>query len=177
VMGAGNGAGRPHKAEVVAAYDPGVVTGWAIWGEEGLLCSGQGSAEEAMLRSLPFLRQCRVALVAIEAPFLGRGAKASLSVASSSGWVKGALWAAGIDPPEWWMPLATAWRRELGWDVMLEGKRKQRKDWEAEARSFAAPHVGQKLLVKQTHQAEAVCIASAAWERWIERKEQYGWGK
>jgi hypothetical protein len=155
------------RVDLAVAYDPGAITGWATWGSDGLVASGQGTAEEAMLRSLPLLRGARVVCACIEAPFLGRGAGSSLSVAAAGGWIKGALWAAGITPADTWAPLASAWRKELGWTGSVDGRRKKRADWEEEARSFAAPHLGGALLVKQTHQAEAVCMAAATWERWI----------
>ena len=148
--------------------------GFAVWGEEGLLFSGQAEPFVALVDVVPFLRRSSVALVAVETAFVGKGAHASLSSAAAGGFVLGALWASSVRPPEIWEPKASAWRKDLGFSTWLEEpkgrRRKKREDYEEDARSFAGAVVGRRFSRAQTHEAEAICMASAGWERWIEKQ-------
>lgn len=167
-----NGTGR--QGAVVAGFDPGATTGFAVWGDDGLLFSGQGEPGFALVEAVPFLRSSSVGLVAVEGAFVGKGAHASLASADAGGFVKGVLWASGVRPPEVWEPKAATWRKELGWSIWTEigeghRRRKKREDYEEDARAFAAGVVGRRFSKDRTHEAEAICIASAGWERWLER--------
>lgn len=164
-----NGTGRTNA--IVVAFDPGAITGFAVWAEEGLLFSGQGEPDQVLLEIVPFLKSSPVGLITVETAFLGKGAHASLKTATSVGFVKGALWASGVRA-EVWEPRAATWRAELGFATWTEdgSRRKKRDDFEEDARAFAAAHLGRKIAKSRTHEAEAICMASAGWERWLVRR-------
>jgi hypothetical protein len=167
-----NGTGRTRP--IVIAYDPGKVTGFAAWGPEGLVVSGQGDAETVLLETLPLLRVSPVVYAVIEKAFLGKGTAASLATADAGGFLAGALWASGVRCPVW-RPIASQWRAELGFepwmDLPKEGRRrKKRDDFEEDARAFAAGHTDRGFTKSRTHEAEAICMASAGWEKWIEKQ-------
>lgn len=144
---------------VIAAIDPGAVTGLAIWRGAKLLAYAQDPAESIVEGWGSYLRE-NCDLLAIEGVFIGRGVKAGLSVARSSGWIDGALWAVGVRSPRIY-PMPTSWRSNLGFKATRDGRRSKRDDYEQDARTLAGQLAETRFAKSRTHEAEAICLGAS----------------
>jgi len=163
----------------VVAFDPGVTTGFAAWGEDGLITSGQGPIRDVLRTWAPWMKRNRPAQISIEGAFLGKGARASLHVADSGGFIQGWLACAGLDQGVI-RPMPSSWRKVIGIAPTKEGPgltkagrprriQRQRDELETDALAFASTHADLRFDARRIHEAEAVCMASAGWETWIAR--------
>ena len=170
---------------LVLGIDQGAVTGVAAWGDNGYEFSFQDEERPALIQLLKVLHaynrqrgEIDVVDAAVEAPFVGKGFGSSLTVAESAGKVTTILWLGGYDRAPW-RPMASEWRKLLHFDTrrieQVDGKAKnvaaKREDLEDQARRHADALTRCKVPFpkSKTHEAEALCIAKAAWLRWEAR--------
>lgn len=143
----------------VIGIDPGTEMGVAIIGNDGVILSWQDSKKPSTRTLLRFVRAHpdEVRLIGIEDCFIGVNEKSSIMVAKNHAFVEGALWCAGWSG-DLWTPRATEWRKDLGF-------RRKSESAHEDALSFARGRTGKSFDADHIHEAEAVCIASVAWER------------
>lgn len=164
---------------IIVAFDPGVTTGFAAWGEDGLITSSQGSIIGTLRTWTPWLKKNRPAMIAVEAAFVGVNARSSLMVADSGGFIEGWLSCAGL-ASEVTRPMPAHWRKVIGIAPTKEGEgftkagkprrvKRLRPELEADAIAFANAHSDRRLTAGTVHEAEAICIASAGWEQWVSK--------
>lgn len=159
----------------VVAFDPGQVTGFAVWGEDGLSYSTQGPMRQVLREWVPWLKRALPPFILIEGVFVGKGPHASLEVAGAASFIEGSLWTAGVlHDAEVWKPKPNSWRAKLGFpgsrvDGTGKKRRSKRPDYEEDARCFAQVHAGKRFEEETTHEAEAIAMAAVAWERFVER--------
>lgn len=143
----------------VIGVDPGTETGVAIVGNDGVVDSWQGSKQSATRALLRFVKVHHpyIKLIAVEDSFFGPSAQSSMIVAKNHAWVLGALWCAGW-AGDVWTPIASEWRK-------VHGFRKKSEHAHEDAIAFARARTRKAFDAKLIHEAEAVCIAVAAFER------------
>ena len=150
----------------VIGIDPGTEMGVAVMARDGIVVSWQDQKKPSTRTLLRFVKAHpdEVRLIAIEDCFIGVNEKSSIMVAKNHSFVDGALWCAGW-AGDLWTPRATEWRKDLGF---------RRKSSEAhdDALAFARARVSKVFDDKTIHEAEAVCIASAAWEHMARQAER-----
>ena len=120
-------------------------------------------------RTVRLAKDLHPELIVIEDAYVGRGAHASLESAHAGGFIRGALWCAGVFyDSTLWRPKPSAWRKVMGF------AQRPRKAAEEDARAFArgatkkalrGVHGGEQVF---THEAEAVAMAAAGWEHMLE---------
>lgn len=137
----------------VLGIDPGKMTGWAIWGDYGLEASSQLPRLHAAQEVLRLAAGMHA--VFIEDTFIGPGARAAIHVARTTGWMELAVLLGGGGEPT--LVKASSWRKGCGI------KQRPRKEAEADALAFARVH-NPRLLARDIHEAEAICIASYGYE-------------
>ena len=164
------------EQSMVAAFDPGAATGFAVAGSDGIVFSDQGTPECVLQEWLPWVKATQksrnLAGVVVESTFVGAGAHASLHVTEAAGFVCGALWAAGIRVPIWrWN--AGSWRSRCGMKVTTRNPKtnKSRRlkgneliDHEVE---FIREVTGRTYARSDQHRVEAMMMALAGWAEYI----------
>lgn len=157
-----------------ASFDPGEITGFDFRGSDGHIWHGQEELEQAMRLVIPYMKQNPCGFVTVEGVFVGPDARAALAVAESAGKILGYLACAGVLPPAScvWRPAPATWRKdvEISYYTEVDGKkvRPDRKEYERRARLYASSVVGGNFD-NRTHEAEAICMGDAGWERWAAR--------
>ncbi len=170
---------------VAIGVDPGVTTGVACFGSDGLEFSYQDDERTALLRLLGYLKTYReagpdnvqVVAAAVEAPFAGKNVRSSLSVAASGGRAETVMWLGGIEQTPR-RPMPSEWRSEIGMQmrrtVLEDGKPKSvrcdREDLEAQGRKIAGEITRRVFTKSGTHEAEAILIAKAEFMLFISRR-------
>lgn len=152
----------------VIGIDPGSQMGVAAMHSDGSVVSWQNTKEACTRALLRYVKSNAhmIRMIAIEDAFHGPSAYSSLMVAKNHSWVLGALWCAGW-AGETWTPLAQEWRK-------VHGFRKKSEQAHDDALSFAKARTGKAFDLKTIHEAEAVCIAAAAFER-VARSVERPW--
>lgn len=143
----------------VIGIDPGTEMGVAVMARDGIHSSWQDQKKPATRALLRFVKAHagEVRLIAIEDCFIGVNEQSSIMVAKNHAFVEGALWCAGW-AGDLWTPRATEWRKDLGF-------RRKSSEAHVDALGFARARCMKLFDDKTIHEAEAICIATAAWER------------
>lgn len=146
---------------IVIAFDPGSTTGYAGWGRNGLLFSGQGTPQDACADVHTHLLKYKNPEVhmVIEDVFVGVNKLSALHTAKIHGYIAGKM---GFSPfDDFYAPMARSWRAAMGFP-------QDKASAEARALKFASAHTDQPLPEKNIHQAEAIVMASYGWEMVVE---------